>query len=1554
MHHRIAIIYDKTLRPETTGTYCLRALSDLAEVVYFSPNELDAIPRTGFDFYLSIDDGLRYRLPKDLRPCAWWAIDTHMDLPWAIERGRDFDWLFAAQRDGANQLNQSGLSTTWLPLACDPTIHRPWPAANRWDVCFVGRIAPGPRQELLSRISHEFPRSFIGECFFDEYAQTCSASSIGFNRSVKNDVNMRVFETLACGPLLVTNDLAENGQNDLFQPDEHLVTYATEDELVDKLRFYLREESSRRRIARAGHAEALSRHTYHHRMQQLLVSVGAALNRVSIAVGSVPTAPQNAATPNWIDTIDFGIKTFLRPVALLRLLRSIRTFYPAARITVVDDGDLRCGRDAASLACCAILEERPADSLCELPFASGVSAGRNELVERTTRPFLLILDDDFELTSATDIQRLWNRLQVDASVGLVAGACIDLVGEQRRLRNSGGTFRLIDGVLEIQTQQWKDEKAGLRDYVPQFALIRREVFQDVRWDGGVGAEHYDFFLQLLRTKWKVAQDVSVRIDHHPGTESLTGYEAHRFNYAEAQQWLLRKWGLQKVLQDGQPIIELPATTPSKSVAAGGLSDLMPDKDSLYFEFSRPEVIALIPERARRVLDIGCGAGRLGEALKQRQPAAVSGLELQPRAVTMARRRLDHVIEGNVEDPAIDFPDESFDCIVCADVIEHLRSPAAVLTKIRRWLTSDGVLVFSLPNVRHHSVVDGLLNGNWTYEAAGLLDDDHARFFTRREIEKLLYRTNFLCESFTSVPGPGHAAWVSAGRPGSVRIGGLTIEGMAPDEAEEFFTYQYLGLARPVRSPDFGLTSIVIVTFNEFPYTKECIDSIRLRTDEPYELIFVDNGSTDGTADYLESLSGVKLIRNPDNKGFPAAANQGIKAAQGNQVLLLNNDTVVTTGWLRRLLNALHSSSTIGMVGPCSNQVSGPQMIPVSYTDMSSMDGFAWDHGKRHVRLYEETDRLIGFCLLIRKAVIEQIGCLDERFGIGCFEDDDICLRAMRAGWHLLIARESFVHHYGSRTFAAVGVDYAQLIRSNQQRFQDKWKTSIANERGDTAGARSSAEKPAARPKVSLCMIVRNNEHTIGPCLESIRPWVDEMIVVDTGSTDRTPALCEELGAMVYHWAWRDDFSAARNESVEYATGEWIFWMDSDDTITLECGRRLRLLADGVHQPNTLGYIMQVHCPGPGSDTHDVTAVDHVKLFRNDPALRFEHRIHEQILPAIRRAGGEVVFTDIYVTHSGADHSVEGRRRKLERDFKLLTLDLAERPDHPFVLFNLGMTHADVNQHDEAVGWLTRCLEVSHPHESHVRKAYALLISSLMQLADHDRATLACRRALELYPEDKEILFRRAMLAHKIGHLQTAADLYHQVLIPDRDRYFTSIDLGLSGFKARHNLALVYEDLDQMELAESQWRTILIEQPSYLPARLGIIDCLLRRRADKEAVSHIEILKSDPQTAPEGVRMAARLAESRGEIARAISELEHGLQQHQDDVSLLRELARLLHSEQRNPSALQILERLTELKPDDASAWHNRGFILGLLGRADESTLAFSQAGALRSNGHEVV
>jgi glycosyltransferase involved in cell wall biosynthesis len=270
----VALIYDDTERPDTTGVYCRRALEQLTRVDHFRRSEIGSIPEKGYDLYLNIDDGLRYRIPVHLRPSAWWMIDTHMDFPWYRAKAPDFDFTFAAQREGAEQLRKEGAADPlWLPLACDPHVHRKHDLPKAIDVCFVGNVFPGPRAELLDVLQARYANAFVGRCYFKEMARKYSTSRIVFNRSIRNDVNMRVFEALACGSLLVTNDLSAYGLGELFRDGQHLATYRTPEELCDKVDWHLAHADLRERMAARGRRDVLARHTYRHRMTKILDAV---------------------------------------------------------------------------------------------------------------------------------------------------------------------------------------------------------------------------------------------------------------------------------------------------------------------------------------------------------------------------------------------------------------------------------------------------------------------------------------------------------------------------------------------------------------------------------------------------------------------------------------------------------------------------------------------------------------------------------------------------------------------------------------------------------------------------------------------------------------------------------------------------------------------------------------------------------------------------------------------------------------------------------------------------------------------------------------------------------------------------------------------------------------------------------------------------------------------------------------------------------------------------------------------------------------------------------
>lgn len=234
------------------------------------------------------------------------------------------------------------------------------------------------------------------------------------------------------------------------------------------------------------------------------------------------------------------------------------------------------------------------------------------------------------------------------------------------------------------------------------------------------------------------------------------------------------------------------------------------------------------------------------------------------------------------------------------------------------------------------------------------------------------------------------------------------------------------------------TSIVMLTYNKLQYTKQCIDSIRKYTDkETYELIVVDNNSIDGTVNWLEEQQDLLCIFNKENLGFPKACNQGIGISTGDNILLLNNDTLVTESWLNNLVACLYSTENIGAVGPVSNSCPYYQSIPINYTKEKDMFKFAKKFNKSNNELWEERLKLIGFCMLIKKGVINKIGLLDERFTPGNYEDDDYSIRITQAGYKIMLCKDTFIHHYGGTSFNE-SKEYGELLKKNEQKFKDKW------------------------------------------------------------------------------------------------------------------------------------------------------------------------------------------------------------------------------------------------------------------------------------------------------------------------------------------------------------------------------------------------------------------------------------------------------------------------------------------------------------------------------------
>jgi GT2 family glycosyltransferase/glycosyltransferase involved in cell wall biosynthesis len=797
-------------------------------------------------------------------------------------------------------------------------------------------------------------------------------------------------------------------------------------------------------------------------------------------------------------------------------------------------------------------------------------------------------------------------------------------------------------------------------------------------------------------------------------------------------------------------------------------------------------------------------------------------------------------------------------------------------------------------------------------------------------------------------------------------------------------------------------SIIILALNQLEHTRACLDSIAAHTPPSHEVIVVDNGSTDATPEFLRKWQAGDarriVIRNETNRGFAGGNNQGLAIARGETVVLLNNDTIVTPGWLEAMLATLARHPETGVVGPMSNRVSGPQLVSdATYRDVAGLPAFAAGFVRQNAGKSFETGRVVGFCLLARREVIARIGGLDEAFGSGNFEDDDFCIRALLAGFRIRVAQDSFVHHVGSQTFAGQKIDYCQALHRNWAIFHAKWHmpattsmekgypipkslpagvrlqialpvlsathqcgadgcwqpriaaqapvaavalvgrldearalfgqkkleaawqeaitalahrpyhpeallllAEIALAAGDGKASRLCAQRARdyapgwqapkqflAKPlkgnatpewlvlpesignrqsaignRLSVCLIVKNEERFLAQCLKSIRGFAAQTVVVDTGSTDRTVEIAREFGAEIYSFPWCDDFSAARNAALEHATGDWVLMLDADEE--LPAAEHARLLVDMKHA-STVAYRLPLANAGKEQEGHSYVP----RLFRNVPGAFFKGRIHEQIFASLigqaKKWGLKTGLGTGVLLHHGYSKDLVVDRNKIERNLKLLRLAVQEDPADVNLVMNLGME-------------LVRSDDLPAGVEKY-REAYQLI---------------SAQRSEEVVPELREVLLTQ--FTSQLYKLRAHAEAV-QVLTSPLAR-----EGGLTA-SLHFALGLAYFELKQFSEAADQMRQCLAKrkQPCLTPINTDILTA-----APQHCLAVSLVAAGDLQGA-EKAFLAALAETGHGEAAR-------------------RDYAKFLRDQNRPVDALRQLHDVITSDSRDAAAWRMGGEI----------------------------
>ena len=397
--------------------------------------------------------------------------------------------------------------------------------------------------------------------------------------------------------------------------------------------------------------------------------------------------------------------------------------------------------------------------------------------------------------------------------------------------------------------------------------------------------------------------------------------------------------------------------------------------------------------------------------------------------------------------------------------------------------------------------------------------------------------------------------------------------------------------------------------------------------------------------------------------------------------------------------------------------------------------------------------------------------------------------------------------------------------------------------------RTSDRAPWSPPVVSLCMIARDEEANIGACLQSASQDVDEIIVVDTGSRDRTRSIARRHGARVLDLPWRDDFSAARNHGLDQAAGEWILVLDCDERIAPESSGLIRQAAESV--ASNACYLRLINVDPQGKQGADWQAI---RMFRRDAGMRYCGRIHERpVFPGDDGAADRPAAPGVAVFHHGYQASAIQQRDKAARNLRLVEKALEEIPEDDLIerslyLFYRGWGSLAPERDEQIRSWVE--FVESHaelerpPVSAWIPSGLAQYAWALSDQRRHVEAEVRARRVLAKYGPSPPLYLAIARSRAEAGDYQAAEEALGVLLDgPDPPmsavyRHFP-LDLGLVRRRARHLQAEVAERHERYDEAAKLYATLVRDEPDHLPSVLRLACVEVQRGRFGEALGTIQ-------------------------------------------------------------------------------------------------------------------
>ncbi|MDW8108269.1 MAG: glycosyltransferase [Candidatus Kryptonium sp.] len=450
------------------------------------------------------------------------------------------------------------------------------------------------------------------------------------------------------------------------------------------------------------------------------------------------------------------------------------------------------------------------------------------------------------------------------------------------------------------------------------------------------------------------------------------------------------------------------------------------------------------------------------------------------------------------------------------------------------------------------------------------------------------------------------------------------------------------------------------------------------------------------------------------------------------------------------------------------------------------------------------------------------------------------------------------------------------------------------------------------PKISLCMIVKNEEKFLPECLESVKNIVDEIIIVDTGSTDRTIDIARSYNAKVFSFKWENDFASARNESIKHATGDWILVLDADERLNQGQEKKIKkyinLNFDGL-------YVRVINLDKEGKPS---VINEYPRLFRRKDEFKFEGKIHEQISPSILRSGGKLAKTDITITHLGYGQSDEIMNKKYERNLQILLDQFKQNPNNAYTCYHIGITKILKGEKDEGIEYLKRSIqiprEISNLSDSLGAVIYHTLGEYEIQKGNISQGLNYFVKSIKIAPHQVGAYFSAGLAHMKQSNFIFAKNFLEKAL---KNLYALSkgkpLETALENFiepeLIMFNLMICYFKLGNFQNSKKYILRILTSEKFYKLA----LDFLVAeyKSLNKNAVQIIKYI-AEVKPSFDVFKILAGIQQIEGDLENAVKTLKFALE-FKDDDEIKYNLGTCLVGLRKFNEAIDVLKEFLNLK-----------------------------------------